>query len=72
VRALDASIAILATLPVSFLRSQALSVKIVLTTLPSDDLTVQVIFFGEGQKTGEVLVNQEASSLPKSPVRAKL
>ncbi|KAI1820646.1 protein phosphatase 2C [Xylaria intraflava] len=34
-----------------------------------DDLTVQVVFFGNGQKTGEVLVNQEAS---KSAVQAKL
>ncbi|KAK7981041.1 hypothetical protein PG989_013498 [Apiospora arundinis] len=31
-----------------------------------DDLTVQVIFFGNGQKTGEVLVNQEATTPPKS------
>ncbi|KAI2620823.1 protein phosphatase 2C [Xylaria nigripes] len=34
-----------------------------------DDLTVQVIFFGNGQKTGEVLVNPEAS---KMPAQAKL
>ncbi|CAJ2511178.1 Uu.00g068030.m01.CDS01 [Anthostomella pinea] len=37
-----------------------------------DDLTVQVIFFGNGQKTGEVLVNEEASSPPKSAFKAKL
>ncbi|KAI0125102.1 protein phosphatase 2C [Xylariales sp. AK1849] len=37
-----------------------------------DDLTVQVIFFGNGQKTGEVLVNQDATSPPKSAVKAKL
>ncbi|KAK8094103.1 protein phosphatase 2c protein [Apiospora hydei] len=37
-----------------------------------DDLTVQVIFFGNGQKTGEVLVNQEATTPPKSAVKPKL
>lgn len=38
-----------------------------------DDLTVQVIFFGNGQKTGEVLVNQEATTAPpNSPIKAKL
>ncbi|ORY64199.1 phosphatase 2C-like domain-containing protein [Pseudomassariella vexata] len=41
-----------------------------------DDLTVQVIFFGNGQKTddkaGDVLVNQEATSPPKSAIKAKL
>ncbi|KAI0020453.1 protein phosphatase 2C [Xylariomycetidae sp. FL0641] len=37
-----------------------------------DDLTVQVIFFGNGQKTGEVLVNPEATSSSSSPVKAKL
>ncbi|KAJ9141818.1 Protein phosphatase 2C [Pleurostoma richardsiae] len=49
-----------------------------LLTLPSpysrryrDDLTVQVIFFGHGDKTGEVVVNKEATAPPK-PVKAKL
>ncbi|KAI1851719.1 hypothetical protein JX266_003181 [Neoarthrinium moseri] len=38
-----------------------------------DDLTIQVIFFGNGQKTGEVLLNQEATSPPKSSaLKAKL
>lgn len=44
-----------------------------LLTLPSpfsrryrDDLTVQVIFFGNGEKTGEVLVNKEATATPAS------
>ncbi|KAI5919009.1 phosphatase [Camillea tinctor] len=37
-----------------------------------DDLTVQVVFFGNGQKTGEVLVNEEASRPPKSQIKAKL
>ncbi|RWA13673.1 hypothetical protein EKO27_g1379 [Xylaria grammica] len=37
-----------------------------------DDLTVQVIFFGNGQKTGEVLVNQEASNIPRSSIQPKL
>ncbi|KAI0004802.1 protein serine/threonine phosphatase 2C [Xylariaceae sp. FL0662B] len=37
-----------------------------------DDLTVQVVFFGNGQKTGEVLVNEEASNPALSPVKAKL
>jgi pyruvate dehydrogenase phosphatase len=49
-----------------------------LLTLPSpfsrryrDDLTVQVIFFGYGEKTGEVVVNEEASASAKS-LKAKL
>ncbi|KAI1179891.1 protein phosphatase 2C [Nemania sp. FL0916] len=37
-----------------------------------DDLTVQVIFFGNGQKTGEVTINKEASNMPASPIRPKL
>ncbi|KAI1427529.1 protein phosphatase 2C [Xylaria sp. FL1777] len=37
-----------------------------------DDLTVQVIFFGNGQKTGEVTVNQEASNIPRSHIQPKL
>lgn len=38
----------------------------------SDDLTVQVIFFGNGEKTGEVLMNQDATTPPKGAVKAKL
>ncbi|KAI0116382.1 protein phosphatase 2C [Nemania sp. FL0031] len=37
-----------------------------------DDLTVQVIFFGDGQKTGEVLVNQEATNIQPAPIKPKL
>lgn len=37
-----------------------------------DDLTVQVIFFGNGDKTGEVVPNQEASAPLNEPVKAKL
>ncbi|KAK7752259.1 [Pyruvate dehydrogenase [acetyl-transferring]]-phosphatase 1, mitochondrial [Diatrype stigma] len=37
-----------------------------------DDLTVQVIFFGNGQNTGEVLVNEEASSPPQPAIKARL
>ncbi|KAI0508313.1 protein phosphatase 2C [Xylaria bambusicola] len=37
-----------------------------------DDLTVQVIFFGNGQRTGEVTINQEASNIPPSPIQPKL
>lgn len=36
----------------------------------SDDLTVQVIFFGNGEKTGEVVLNLEASA--NEPLKAKL
>ncbi|KIW05120.1 hypothetical protein, variant [Verruconis gallopava] len=50
-----------------------------LLTLPSpysrrfrDDLTVQVIFFGEGPATGNVEVNKEATASASSDVRAKL
>lgn len=49
-----------------------------LLTLPApfsrryrDDLTVQVIFFGNGDKTGEVVVNSDATA-PAKPVPAKL
>jgi len=38
----------------------------------SDDLTVQVIFFGYGEKTGEVVLNKEASASAKPAVQAKL
>ncbi|KAI1654224.1 protein serine/threonine phosphatase 2C [Daldinia decipiens] len=37
-----------------------------------DDLTVQVIFFGDGPKTGAVLVNEEASSIPQAAIKARL
>ena len=37
-----------------------------------DDLTVQVIFFGNGEKTGEVLLNEEATTPPRAAVGAKL
>ncbi|KAK3946321.1 protein serine/threonine phosphatase 2C [Diplogelasinospora grovesii] len=50
-----------------------------LLTLPSpysrryrDDLTVQVIFFGYGEKTGEILVNQEATADAKAVIKPKL
>ncbi|KAK4190241.1 hypothetical protein QBC35DRAFT_490435 [Podospora australis] len=49
-----------------------------LLTLPApisrryrDDLTVQVIFFGHGDKTGEVVVNKEATASEEA-VKAKL
>jgi pyruvate dehydrogenase phosphatase len=48
-----------------------------LLTLPApfsrryrDDLTVQVIFFGKGEKTGEVVVNPDATA--QEPLKAKL
>lgn len=37
-----------------------------------DDLTVQVIFFGNGPKNGTILVNEEASSPPESSMKARL
>lgn len=50
-----------------------------LLTLPSpysrryrDDLTVEVIFFGEGESNGVVRVNEEASSQPSEEPKAKL
>lgn len=50
-----------------------------LLTLPSpysrryrDDLTVEVIFFGEGESNGVVRVNEEASSQPSGEPKAKL
>ncbi|KAK0706549.1 phosphatase 2C-like domain-containing protein [Lasiosphaeria miniovina] len=50
-----------------------------LLTLPSpysrryrDDLTVQVIFFGYGEKTGEVVINKEATADAMASLKAKL
>ena len=43
-----------------------------ITDSPSrDDLTVEVIFFGEGDKSGDVVLNAEASA-PGLGVKAKL
>ncbi|KAF4551838.1 Protein phosphatase 2C-like protein 2 [Elsinoe fawcettii] len=50
-----------------------------LLTLPSpmsrryrDDLTVEVIFFGEGEKSGKVELNREASATVEKEIKAKL
>jgi pyruvate dehydrogenase phosphatase len=40
-------------------------------TTPRDDLTVEVIFFGEGNTTGTVTLNDEASA-PGPEVKSKL
>lgn len=40
-------------------------------TVSSDDLTVQVIFFGSGEKTGEVSINLDATA-PGPQLKAKL
>lgn len=37
----------------------------------SDDLTVQVIFFGNGEKTGEVMINSDATA-EEPALKAKL
>jgi pyruvate dehydrogenase phosphatase len=39
--------------------------------VPSDDLTVEVIFFGNSDKSGDVVVNKEASASAKD-IKAKL
>jgi pyruvate dehydrogenase phosphatase len=40
--------------------------------LPRDDLTVEVIFFGEGEATGNVTMNMEATaSAPPANVELK-
>lgn len=36
-------------------------------TCPRDDLTVQVIFFGDGPKTGEVTINLDATAETAEP-----
>jgi hypothetical protein len=42
-------------------------------TISSDDLTVEVIFFGEGPASGNVTLNKEASaSASPADVQAKL
>lgn len=48
----------------------ALASSSILLKILSDDLTVQVIFFGHGEKTGEVTVNLEATA--GEGVKAKL
>jgi pyruvate dehydrogenase phosphatase len=40
-------------------------------TISSDDLTVEVIFFGNGDKSGDVVVNKEASAATHD-IKAKL
>lgn len=40
-------------------------------TDPSDDVTVEVIFFGDSQDTRTIAVNKEASA-SEEPVKAKL
>lgn len=40
-------------------------------TIHSDDLTVEVIFFGNSDKSGDVVVNKEASASAKD-IKAKL
>lgn len=37
-----------------------------------DDLTVQVIFFGEGDNNGQAVLNQEASAATTRETRPKL
>jgi len=37
-----------------------------------DDLTVEVIFFGDGEKSGDVVLNKEASASAAADVKAKL
>jgi pyruvate dehydrogenase phosphatase len=37
-----------------------------------DDLTVEVIFFGDGEKSGDVVLNKEASASATADVKAKL
>ena len=57
----------------SYPRSNVLCIESALIKLfdGSDDLTVEVIFFGEGERTGTVLQNTEASA-PNQRPKAKL
>ncbi len=48
-----------------------ISKKSMLIMNSRDDLTVEVIFFGESDKSGDVVVNKEASA-SASDVKAKL
>jgi hypothetical protein len=41
-------------------------------TFNRDDLTVEVIFFGEGPASGNVTLNEEASASATEEVKAKL
>lgn len=41
------------------------------TNIDRDDLTVEVIFFGEGENRGNVTVNKEASA-SAADIKAKL
>ena len=51
----------------------SLPLRIAVLTLFRDDLTVEVIFFGEGEGTGNVTVNADATSPSmKGELKAKL
>lgn len=52
--------------------SREIGLNMTKLTRRRDDLTVQVIFFGNGPKTGTILVNEEASNAPQSAIKAKL
>lgn len=47
------------------------SLRPLLISLFSDDVTVEVIFFGQGPDSRTVEVNQEATA-PEEPVKSKL
>lgn len=71
-RVVDATSAIFQEISVSFsaLRSRFISPRRLLIPC-SDDLTVEVIFFGNSDKSGDVVINREASAVAND-VKAKL
>lgn len=68
-RPLDAACAVFEEISVCF-RLRRYPVAIL--TAASDDLTVEVIFFGNSQKTGDVMTNREASASINEVVKSKL
>lgn len=67
----DTTQSLLPPIPVSNILFVWVSLKPLLIFLFSDDVTVEVIFFGQGPDSRTVEVNQEATA-PEEPVKSKL
>ena len=67
-RAVDAASAVFQTLSVSGPFQVCIASILI---IHRDDLTVEVIFFGNSDKSGDVVVNKEASASAKE-IKAKL
>ena len=64
---IDVTGALLSEIPVS----HTYQLMLLYADYNRDDLTVEVIFFGNGDKSGDVMVNKDASALAHD-IKAKL